>query len=278
MLCETTSSRPLTARLGVGLGRDSPAWAGISTTQPSSGCVRRTPRCRPARRSGWPRTRPTCSGPGSRAEQPGLDVSGLDRRDRDRPGRADRRRAGHVHLRAPRRRHAAARADPAGRAAAAHDHPRRRGHRARHRVDQLPQRAPARVGPRDGHPHRRRRGRHHPARRRPLRRVPQLLRLAGLRDPAADRLEEVPRPRRAAAPALRRRRAAGQDRRGDRRDRRVRGRPGRRARRRRVRAGRALPHPGPLGRDAGRRHATPPATTPASRSTTGRSSSARPTC
>ena len=54
---------------------------------------------------------------------------------------------------------------PLRRAAAAHDHPRRRGHRARHRVDQLPQRAAARVGARDGRLHRRRRGRHDPARR-----------------------------------------------------------------------------------------------------------------
>src|SRR3712207_8832774 len=35
----------------------------------------------------------------------------------------------------------APRADPAGRAAAAHDHPGGRGDRARHRVDQLPQRS-----------------------------------------------------------------------------------------------------------------------------------------
>ena len=46
--------------------------------------------------------------------------------------------------------------------AAAHDHPRRRGDRARHRVDQLPQRAAARVGARDGRVHRRRRGRDAP--------------------------------------------------------------------------------------------------------------------
>ena len=56
-----------------------------------------------------------------------------------------------------------------------------------HRVDQLPQRAAARVGARDGRAHRRRRGRHDQAGRRALRRLPQLLRLARLRDPAADR-------------------------------------------------------------------------------------------
>ena len=65
-----------------------------------------------------------------------------------------------MHLRGPRRRHAAARAGAAGGAAAEDHHPRRRGHRARHRVDVVPQRAAARVGARDGHPHRRRRGRH----------------------------------------------------------------------------------------------------------------------
>ena len=69
-----------------------------------------------------------------------------------------------MHLRAPRRGDARARPDPAGRAAAADDHPRRRGHRARHRVDQLPQRAAARVGARDGRAHRGRRGRHDQAR------------------------------------------------------------------------------------------------------------------
>ena len=82
------------------------------------------------------------------------------RRDRDRRRGPHRRRAGHVHLRGPRRRDPAARPDPLRRAAAAHDHPRRRGHRARHRVDDLPQRAAARVGPRDGRLHRRRRGGH----------------------------------------------------------------------------------------------------------------------
>ena len=59
-----------------------------------------------------------------------------------------------------------------------------------HRVDQLPQRAAARVGARDGRLHRRRRGRHGSTRqraRRPLPDLPQLLRLARVRHPAADR-------------------------------------------------------------------------------------------
>ena len=56
-----------------------------------------------------------------------------------------------------------ARPDPARGAAAAHDHPRRRGHRPRHRVDVVPQRAAARVGAGDGRLHRRRRGGHRTA-------------------------------------------------------------------------------------------------------------------
>ena len=63
---------------------------------------------------------------------------------------------------------------------------------------------------------------------RPLRRVPQLLRLARLRHPAADRARAGPGLRRPAAPALRRPRRARQDRRGDRRAGRARRRPGRR--------------------------------------------------
>ena len=69
-------------------------------------------------------------------------------------------------------------------------HPRRRGHRARHRVDVVPQRPAARVGARDGRAHRGGRGRHggrRAAPRRPLPRLPQLLRHARLRHPAADR-------------------------------------------------------------------------------------------
>ncbi len=70
--------------------------------------------------------------------------------------------------------------------AAAHDHPRRCRDRPRHRVHLVPQRAAARVGARDGRAHRRRRGPHGSTRRRPVRRLPELLRLARLRHPAAD--------------------------------------------------------------------------------------------
>ena len=73
-------------------------------------------------------------------------------------GGAHRRRAGHVHLRGPRRRDPAPRPDPARGAAAAHDHPRWRRHGSRHRVDLLPQRAAPRVGAGDGRVHRRGRG------------------------------------------------------------------------------------------------------------------------
>ena len=75
------------------------------------GVVRRDPgRCT---RCGWRSRPPTCSGPRAATGAPGLDVSGLDgviEVDAEAP---DRRRAGHVHLRAPRRRDAAARPDPA---------------------------------------------------------------------------------------------------------------------------------------------------------------------
>ena len=139
---------------------------GRSTTggRAAAGVVRRHPDR--ASRSGWPSGPPTCSGRAPRPQAPGLDVSGPDGVIEVDPADPDRRRAGHVHLRGPRRRDAPARADPARRPAAAHDHARRRGHRSRHRVDQLPQRAAARVGARDGRLHRRRRGRHRPARRR----------------------------------------------------------------------------------------------------------------
>ena len=85
----------------------------------------------------------------------------------------------------------AARRDAARRPAAQDDHAGRRRHRARHRVDVVPARAAARVGARDGRccsPERRRR--HRDAgrgARRPVRRVPQLLRHAGLRAAPGDR-------------------------------------------------------------------------------------------
>ena len=90
---------------------------------------------------------------------------GPDGRHRRRPRDAHRRRRRHVHLRGPGRGHAALRAGAAGGAAAQDDHPRRGGHRTRHRVDVVPQRPAARVGARDGHPHRHRRSAHRLARR-----------------------------------------------------------------------------------------------------------------
>ena len=142
---------------------------------------------RPARRlppCGWRSAPATSSAVAQRSDG---RPRRLRARRRHRGRRRRRRGAGDVHLRAPRRGDAGPRPHPAGRAAAAHDHARRRGHRPRHRVDQLPQRAAARVGARDGRAHRLRRDRHHQARRRALRRLPQLLRLARLRHPAPDR-------------------------------------------------------------------------------------------
>ena len=131
-----------------------------------------------------------------------------------------RRRAGHVHLRGPRRRDAAARADPVRRAAAAHHHARRRGHRPRHRVDQLPQRAAARVGARDGRLHRRRRGRHRAARATTCSTRSPTPTARSATPPGCGSSSSRCPLRRAAARALRRRRAARQDDRRDRRDRR----------------------------------------------------------
>ena len=91
-------------------------WGGPRTPKRWPGCRRRTTRSRRARPSGWPSAPRTCSAPGPGSDAPGLDVSGLagviavD----VAPGRhGHRRRAGHVHLRGPRRRHAAARLHPA---------------------------------------------------------------------------------------------------------------------------------------------------------------------
>ena len=84
------------------------------------------------------------------------------RRRRVQRGARGRRRGPHGRrprdddVRGPRRGDAAARARAAVRAAAAHDHPRRRGHRARHRERELAQRLPARVGARPRRAHRRR--------------------------------------------------------------------------------------------------------------------------
>ena len=231
-----------------------------------------------AKRTLEPVPRPVPGGrPRSRRLRPGR--SRLARRAPRRHGH--RRRPGHVHLRGPRRRHAAARVRPVRRAAAAQHHPRRRGHRPRHRVDVVPQRPAARVGARDGRADRRRRRGDDQTRRGPVRRVPELLRLAGLRDPDPDTSREGAGVRRPAAPALRRPGRPGQDGRGDRRAGRARRHPGRRARRRGVRAGGGLPDAGHLGS----RQAQPTSTArPARRRTTrgwtctsGPSSSARPT-
>ena len=154
--------------------------------------------------------------PARRGRQRRAGRLGARWRDQRRPGGPHGRRAGDVHLRGPRRRHPAPRPDPVRGPAAAHDHPRRGRHRARHRVHVVPQRAAARVGPRDGHLHRCRRGGHgHGGQRarRAVRDLPQLLRLAGLRDPAAHRARAGQVPRRPAARPVRRHRGpAGRDR------------------------------------------------------------------
>ena len=214
--------------------------------RPAGRVVRRHPGR--ASRCGWPSAPPTCSACAARPRAPGLDVSGLtgviavdpttrtaevqgmctyeDLVDATLPH-------GLIPLVVPQ-----LRTITLG----------RRGDRARHRVDQLPQRAAARVGARDGRLHRRRRGRHDPPRRRAVRRLPQLLRLARLRHPAAHRARARAGVRRPAPRPLRRRGPARQDHRGDRRHRRARGRAGRRARRRRVQPRRALPDAGALDR------------------------------
>ncbi len=143
---------------------------------------------------------------GATAARSGWTPSRADRRDRRRPRRAHRRGAGHDHLRGPGRRHPRARADAARGPAAQDDHARRRRHRAGHRVDLVPARAAARVGARDGRADRRRRGRHaSPGRRarRPVPRLPQLLRHPRLRAAPGDRAAPVAPVRPAGAPARR---------------------------------------------------------------------------
>ncbi len=138
------------------------SWGGQRTPKPWPGCARRTTRSLRARPSGWPSGPPTCSGPASRADAPGLDVSGLAgviAVDVHPDGAATADVQGMctyedlVDVTLPRG------FIPLRRPAAAHHHPRRRGHRARHRVDVVPQRAAARVGAGDGRADRRRRGR-----------------------------------------------------------------------------------------------------------------------
>ena len=170
----------------------------------------------------------------------------------------------------------AARADAAGRAAAQDDHPRRGGRRAGHRVDLVPQRAAARVRAGDGDPHRRRRGRHGDPGRRARRPVPRRSPTPTARSatPCGCAIELQP-----VAPYVRlqHRRFADADACAAaiaeladaprRRARRLRRRHG-------VRRRRAVPDPGHVRRRARRRD---PATTPASRSTTGPSSGATST-
>ena len=112
--------------------------------------------------------------------------------------------------------------------------------------------------------------------RRPVPRLPELLRHPRLRRPAPDRARAGHAVRRPAPRPVRRPRRAG---RGDRArsaaTRALGRRAGRLPRRRRVRARRGLPDPRPLDRRRRRvRAAARRATTPASRSTTGRSASA----
>ncbi|WP_278259421.1 FAD-binding protein [Nocardioides convexus] len=83
-----------------------------------------------------------------------------------------------------------------------------------------------------------------------VRRLPQLLRLARLRDAAADQPAARAVVRRAAAPALRRRRVDGEDPGRHRRDERARRRGGARSRRRLLRPRRARADPGPVDRRA----------------------------
>ena len=158
-----------------------PRWSGCSTaTAPS----------RRVRACGWPSAPPTCSGRAPRPPRPGLDVSGSPASSRSTPAPHRRRRRACAPT--------STSSTPPCRTAY-----RRSSSRScktitlggavtgpRHRVDVVPQRPAARVGARDGRPHRRRRGRHRRAgrrARRPLPRLPQLLRHARLRDPAAHR-------------------------------------------------------------------------------------------
>ena len=143
------------------------------------------------------------------------------------------------------RRDAQASADAARGAPAQDDHPRRRGHRARHRVHRAAQRHAARVRHRDGDPDRRRprRPRHRRQRAcRPVPRLPELLRDAGLLPVAHHRARAGPAVR-AHPPLPVRQRGSlhGRDQ-PDRRGGQLPRPPGGFRRRHRVRARRALPH------------------------------------
>ena len=214
----------------------------------SPGCVMPTRPCRRARRSGWPSARPTCSG--SATGRSGPPPAGPGRlRVRPRAERRSRHQDGprrrHDHLRGPLRRDAPAPADADGGTPAQDDHPRRRGHRAGHRVHLAAQRHAARVRHRDGDPDRRRpRCRRHRRQRarRPVPRLPELLRDARLQSVAHHRARAGPALRAPAPLPVRQRRSlhgGGQpDRRGGQLPRPQGGFP----RRDRVRARRAVPH------------------------------------
>ena len=247
--------------------------------RPSSGCGRRTPRSHRASRCGWPSAPPTCSARGRRRPRRGLDVSGL---------------TGVIEV------------DPDGRTAdvqgmctyedlvdATLPHglipyvvPQLRTITLGGAVTGLGIEStsfrnglPARVRARDGRVHRRRRGGHDPARRTTCSTPsPTPTARSATRPGCGSRSSAVPgrvalRHVRFDDPGLLAKTVATVADSGE-----YDGEPRRRGRRRRVRAGRVLP-------DASRRWTRTPqpagadrATTPASRSTTARSSSARPTC
>ena len=192
----------------------------------------------------------------------GLDVSGLAGVISIDAAARTADVAGHVHLRAPGRRHPGARADAAGRAAAEDDHPRRRGHRPGHRVH-APSATVCRTSPcssstcspvpASSSPRRPR------VSTRPVRRLPELLRHARLRAPAEDRARAGAALRRPAARALRRpRRAHRGHRRRSAGSAAGEGEPGRLPRRRRVLRGGVLPDAGHAGRTTSPRPATTP--------------------
>ena len=175
----------------------------------------------------------------------------VDRRHLRGSRAAHGRRRGHVHLRGSRRRHAAVRLVTTGGAAAQDHHAGWRRHGSGHRVGIVPQRPAARVGARDGHPHRDRRGGAGIRRRepRPVPLVPQFLWHAGVFGAPEDRAGTGETVRGAAPSAVRlagcAHRDDGADRRHRRAGRRSRGLP----RRSGVQRRRKLSVPGRADRD-----------------------------
>ncbi len=125
---------------------------------------------------------------------------------RRRPCRSHRRRPRHDDVRTPRRPDPSAEPHAARRPAAQDQHARRCRDRSQHREHELPRRAPTRARDRDGRPHRRRSRRDVRAntRTRAVRAIPQLLRNAALRPPAAHRVRTDPAVRPPHARARRR--------------------------------------------------------------------------